>query len=1103
MVNIAECNPHGMAKDSRPKAVQHTKEDGLINAVNHTSSDGDDYEEQKASRIPGRVQRMTQPIGTYSFNKFRGTPGENPRVFMAQFKPYRAVWDEETTLAHIETNLEGKASKWYRCAKDDIFKTLEEFEAKFDKKFNKGNSMSALEKLFSRLEGFRLKQGQIQEGLMEIVPLQKETTIGMDTVIRMISGQLPSEAVRRLQSQHTTEALLDEAEKLDEDYGKDQTRYRGRASNVAEGRKAGQPYAGKSEKRQQQKGPAGRPERPVPSDIKCYNCKGNHYATACPEKQSLKIMAVASTLKKPMVKVGVRGRTYLMLLDTGATTNFMDKKLAERIGFASRPGSERVVLGLGEAGSTCGSTSVRIRSEDGKNALEAEFLIAEGISEGFILGYPTMMDLNISIGRGEDTVGVFNGEAMKLVTEGHRLHAMTMQAEDSETEEENGKRRCCLARFGDDADLNSEVKAIISRTGVLTACKKNEILEIEHTIELEDGAKPPYSRPYRRSLQQNEVITAEVRKLMDEEMIRESASPFASPVVLVRKKDGSMRFCVDYRKLNDITVQKPFPIPHMEEALESVSGARIFSALDLESGYHQIKISEPDREKTAFITRDGLFEWNRMPFGLINAPYTFQRIMNHVFREMLWTSVIVYMDDILIFSQNEKDHVRDVERVLSRIAEYGFKIKEEKCTFGVKKIDFLGFSIENSCIAITDEQRNKARLLEVPKNVSELRSILGFATFFRRFIPRYVEKVDPLLQRLKRGNFAFGEAEKQCLRALQDEIREAKPLVLPNMRGTFILYTDASGWIIAAALTQMVDGCEMSVTYIGRKLTSAELNYTVTEKECLAIVWAVRKLRVYLANEFIIRTDHSALTWLLKQKEPRERIARWIMELQGSKYKIEHIAGHENVIADALSRGVVRWEDPGDAELKMMKAVSETEEERQSKEERTLRIASAHEEVGHGGVESTYTYLKSKNVGWRNMWADVKEFTRRCDICCRHRDRAKGNVQMRVELKDPFFRIGIDLVGPLPKSANGNRYLIVATDHLTRWAEVRAVKKKTAAEVGAFIYEEIILRHGAPCVVLNGPGPGVQQRVHQEDMRDCGGGEVLRIGIQPTVQRSC
>ena len=176
-----------------------------------------------------------------------------------------------------------------------------------------------------------------------------------------------------------------------------------------------------------------------------------------------------------------------------------------------------------------------------------------------------------------------------------------------------------------------------------------------------------------------------------------------------------------------------------------------------------------------------------------------------------------------------------------------------------------------------------------------------------------------MLERLKKDNFAFGEKEKTCLQVLQNEIREAKGLVLPNLRGTFILYADASSLSIGAALTQVVKDEEMPVLWISRKLKSAELNYTTTEKECLAIVWAVEKLKIYLANEFVMRTDHSALTWLLSHKEPRDRLARWIMKLQGYKYRIEHIPGQENVIADALSRGVVKWNATSDTILKAMR----------------------------------------------------------------------------------------------------------------------------------------------------------------------------------------
>ena len=1061
--------------------VNYNQEEDNKSFTNHSSSDGDDHKDNELAKRMGKLMKdiTVRVEGTYSFKKFNGTPEENPTKFMTQFEPYRVRWDEKETLAHIENNLEGRALSWYKWAKDEIFKSLEEFEEKFNNKFNK-ESKSATGRLLQKVGEFQLKQGMIEQGLLEILQLQKQTRIPLKDAVKAICNKIPDDITRRLLSHKNAESMLEEAEAIDEEYRKKPWNNRQRPNNGVDNPKEQQWVTAekqgadvssrKGEQKEHQSAPISKFEKPVPNYVKCNKCQGNHYANKCPEGGSLKIMATTKIPERPTMEVQIQGRAYSILLDTGATANFMAEELVGQIGFSIKPENKRVMLGRGE-GHICGSTSVNISSEDGNNALTVEFLIVEGLSEGIIMGYPTMKDMKIKIDPSEDTIEVFNGETAKLIMVNHKLHVMALPTtDDGREDKQNNTHEECQAKFGKDEKLNSEIKMIIEKTEVLKACRKNETLRIKHKIDLKDDAQPVYCRPYRRSLQQNELITEEILKLIKEGTIRESTSAFASPVVLVKKKDGSTRFCIDYRKLNDITIQRPFPIPHMEEALESVSGAKIFSALDLESGYHQIEIWEPDKEKTAFITRDGLYEWNRMPFGLINAPYTFQRIMNHVFKELLWKNVVVYMDDILIFSRNEQDHIRDLKSVLTKIAEYGFKIKESKCMFGVKEIDFLGFTIKDSCMFIKEEQRNKVMMLQEPRNVSDLRSTLGFAAFFKRFIPNYSEKINPLLQRLKKGNFSFGEEERKCLQALQKEIREAKSLVLPDLRGSFNLYADASGIAIGAALSQIVDGEERPVLWISRKLNDAEINYTTTEKECLAIIWAVERLKIYLANEFTIRTDHSALTWLVSQKEPKERIARWIMKLQGYKFKIEHIPGRENIIADALSRGVVKWTNPLDTNLNTMKDVEEIKSEDQVKEERNLQIAQAHEEVGHGGRETTYGYLKSKGAKWKNMWAEMKEFIKQCKICCKYRDRRKSEPKMRMELKEPFFRIGIDLVGPLPKTENGNRFLIVATDHLTRWAEVRAVKKKTAFEVGLFIYEEIILRHGAPCVILSDQG---------------------------------
>ena len=521
--------------------------------------------------------------------------------------------------------------------------------------------------------------------------------------------------------------------------------------------------------------------------------------------------------------------------------------------------------------------------------------------------------------------------------------------------------------------------------------------------------------------------------MLSKNLIRESNSQYASPVVLVKKNNGEVRFSVDYRKINAETVEIPYPTPNMDELLATIGPAVVFTALDLESGYHQIYMDEESIGKTTFITRDGHFEWLRMPFGFINAPYTFQKIMNFVFREFLWKCAVVYLDDILIFSKSEAEHLIHLEMILKKISSCGFRLNLKKCSFAMRKIDFLGFEVSQGMLKMQELQRTRILDILNPNNVSELRSVIGLLTFFRKFVPGFTVKIDTLLNRLKKGNFSFGVKEKRCLEAIKTEIVEAGGLIFPRMELPFIIYSDASGFGIGAALVQNIDGRESVVSWICRKLSLAELNYTTTEKEFLAVVWAIKRFKVYLFNNFIVKTDHSALKWLLKQKEPEGRLARWIMALQEYKYQVQHISGKENVIADALSRGILKSNDKANLIVTQVVLVDN--------DKMLEATARAHEDLGHAGTEAVYLYLK-KQYNYPKMRDYIKEFINRCEVCQKFADKQHRKKIVRIAIKDPFYMIGTDLIGPLPKTENGNRFIIVATDYLTRWAEAKTIKRK-------------------------------------------------------------
>ena len=389
-------------------------------------------------------------------------------------------------------------------------------------------------------------------------------------------------------------------------------------------------------------------------------------------------------------------------------------------------------------------------------------------------------------------------------------------------------------------------------------------------------------------------------------MIRKSSSPWASPVVIVGKKGGELRLCVDYRKLNALTKPDMYPLPRIDDMLESFSGASWFTTLDLASGYWQIAMDPKDIEKTAFITPFGLYEFLVMPFGLAYAPGTFQRLMNNILHDYLGRFVAVYLDDIIIYSKGTfENHIGHLKQVFETLRRANLKIKLKKCYFCLPNIHFLGHIVGQDGIKPDPEKIEKIKNFPEPRNVSQLRSALGLFSYYRRFIKDFSKIARPLNTLLKKEEkYLWTNKQQRAFDFLKERLISAPILTYPNFEKPFTLYTDASGTGLGAVLTQLGDdNKEHVISYASRSLNSAETNYPITDQECLAVVWAIKYYQHYLELQpFTVVTDHSALKWLQTSKLPKGRRARWIMDLQQFKFTIKHRPGKQNANADALSR---------------------------------------------------------------------------------------------------------------------------------------------------------------------------------------------------------
>jgi hypothetical protein len=416
--------------------------------------------------------------------------------------------------------------------------------------------------------------------------------------------------------------------------------------------------------------------------------------------------------------------------------------------------------------------------------------------------------------------------------------------------------------------------------------------KVQHEINT-GNSQPVCAKTYRYPQVHKAEVNSQILDLLAQGIIQPSSSPWSSPLWVVPKKpdsDGSPRWrvVIDYRKLNDVTVGDSFPIPNVVDILDQLSHAKYFSTLDLASGFHQIKVHPRDQPKTAFSTPTGHYEFTRMPFGLKNAPSTFQRLMNNVLTGLQGTQCFVYLDDIVIYASSLRDHELKLRNIFKRLSESNLKLQLNKCQFLRKEVLYLGHIISEQGVKPNPEKVKAIVEFPVPKNDKEVKSFLGLVGYYRRFIQNFSVITKPLTSLLKKDiKFSWTVTQQEALESLKRLLCSEPLLIYPDYSKEFILTTDASNFAIGAILSQGPIGSDQPIAYASRALNSAEGNYSTTEKELLAIVWGTNHFRPYLyGRKFKIVTDHKPLQWLFNVKDPGSRLTRWRLKLEEHEYEI-------------------------------------------------------------------------------------------------------------------------------------------------------------------------------------------------------------------------
>lgn len=795
---------------------------------------------------------------------------------------------------------------------------------------------------------------------------------------------------------------------------------------------------------------------------------------------------------RPHLSVSIADHPVDALIDTGSSFTLIDENLNGIKLNKDKRGLHRVRTATGEMVSLSGPCEIKIDDR------LATVYITKGINRGIpILGTDFLQD------------------------RGAKLDYVSNRVElDGQTRSIGFPESASLASIDQITSAVLRYEHLFDREGELPA------MDVGVEMSIETEGPPIAQRPYRAPLAKRFIIDREIEVMLEKGIIRPSSSPWSSPVLLVPKKGtGESRFCVDLRRVNTVTKKDRYPLMRIEDIFDVMGASCVYSTLDLKSGYWQLPIREEDRAKTAFVCHQGQYEYNRVPFGLANAPAVFQRTMNKILEPVIGRCAFVYIDDIIIYSKNRGQHAKDLAQVFDLLDQHRLTLKRVKCVFGQAEVEVLGFNVSKDGISPILSKTQAITALDPPASVREVRMFMGMVNYYRRVIPRYSE-YSHVLTNLTKKNTPF-EWTARCdvaFQGLKKALTSAKVMAYPQVNKPFKLFTDACDYAVGAILVQDDDdGVERPIHYLSHQLTDVQRRWATIEKEAYAIIYALTKLRPYLYGaDFTIYTDQKPLRSLFSSEMHNTKIQRWAIMIAEYGAKIEYRKGKHNVRADMLSRikpseNRLAGLGPADAKPAInsneniyglnkleLRGSQRTEfgpewDEALTGESldysieddllvsdslphpgaqyddriilpsgyRERAIQDAHEAVGHMATNKTMRRIAERYV-WSGMRRDVRDYIKACATCQLH-----TRTKIRVPLGEmplphsPQEIIGLDFIGPYtPPTSEGYRYVLIIVDHFTGWVEAFPTK---GIEV---VTREYLTRYSTPRMIINDNGQG-------------------------------
>ena len=651
---------------------------------------------------------------------------------------------------------------------------------------------------------------------------------------------------------------------------------------------------------------------------------------------------------------------------------------------------------------------------------------------------------------------------------------------------------------------------------------------IKHHINIPPGTPPVFIPAYRIPVSQKEKINQSINEMLDQQIISKSTSPWSSPLLLVPKRDNTFRVVVDFRKINKVTLPDPYPVPSLRDLISSIGENQVFTTLDLLQGFWQVPLDEESKDLTGFSSDLGHFRFERMPFGLRSSPITFCRLVDEVFRGLIGKVCIVYIDDLIILGRSLEEHLANIELVLDRLQKAGLKIKISKCNFMKREVVYLGHTLTQKGIRVNEEKIQAIIKYPTPTTVKEVKSFIGLASFYRRFVKGFADIAAPLTDLLKSDTeFTWGVSQEQAFQDIKSRLTQSPILAFPKFDKEFLLVTDASSLGIGSVLMQYDNLNRLHpLAYFSRKLTAAESNYSVTDREALSVVASLRHFRhILLGHKITVFTDHSAVCEIFKQPQQSGRRARWYLTTADFEVSFKYLPGRQNQVADALSRHVAcintdvlsedkikihQNQDPQLYAIKrylltqkqkdesaippefpvsvndlsviddmLIKVTSHTQVDMPDRTTTQIVIPkslvnevlkSIHDAKAHPGRDETLRQVRLKYF-WKSMNKDVSEHVKSCHNCAVYKGHTKcpSPMQLYPIPQYPFQRVHIDILTNLSETRNGHRHILVLIDSLTRYMEIVPLKTKQAQEV-SFKLLDFIWKYSAPEILVSDRG---------------------------------